>query len=95
MGRTLLICFMVCAVPVAAQDYDKTQQVQEVVVVGNNPQTDNLLLPQVGVKSFSADDFLKVPAMFGEPDVLRTIQSQPGVSGGTEGFSGIFVRYIW
>ena len=88
----LAIVGMVCAIPAMAQDYDKTQQVQEVVVVGNNPQTDNLLLPQVGVKSFSAEDFLKVPAMFGEPDVLRTIQSQPGVSGGTEGFSGIFVR---
>ena len=83
---------MACAMPVAAQHYDKTQQVQEIVVVGNNPQTDNLLLPQVGVKTFSAEDFLKVPAMFGEPDVLRTIQQQAGVSGGIEGFSGIFVR---
>ena len=54
----LAIVGMVCAIPAMAQDYDKTQQVQEVVVVGNNPQTDNLLLPQVGVKSFSADDFL-------------------------------------
>ena len=36
---------LICILPVAAQDYDKTQQVQEVVVVGNNPQTDNLLLP--------------------------------------------------
>lgn len=88
----LAVVGMVCAIPAMAQDYDKTQNVQEIVVVGNNPQNDNLLLPQVGVKSFNAEDFLKIPAMFGEPDVLRTIQSQPGVSGGIEGFSGIFVR---
>ena len=35
----LAIVGMVCAIPAMAQDYDKTQQVQEVVVVGNNPQT--------------------------------------------------------
>ena len=88
----LAVVGMAYAIPAMAQDYDKAQNVQEIVVVGNNPQNDNLLLPQVGVKSFSAEDFIKMPSMFGEPDVLRTIQSQPGVSGGIEGFSGIFVR---
>ena len=92
MPLSLTALALAFAMPMAAQDYDKTQRIEEIVVVGNNPQTDNLLLPQVGVKSFSAADFVKMPAMFGEPDVLRTIQSQPGVSGGTEGFSGIFVR---
>ena len=33
-----------------------------------------------------------VPALFGEADVLKTIQLLPGVQGGTEGFSGLYVR---
>ena len=32
------------------------------------------------------------PALFGEADVLKTIQLLPGVQGGTEGFSGLYVR---
>ena len=32
------------------------------------------------------------PALFGEADVLKTIQLLPGVQGGTEVFSGLYVR---
>ena len=32
------------------------------------------------------------PTLFGESDVLKTIQLMPGVQAGTEGFSGIYVR---
>ncbi len=34
----------------------------------------------------------KVPALFGEVDVLKVLQLLPGVSGGTEGTSGFYVR---
>ncbi|MBK9993085.1 MAG: TonB-dependent receptor plug domain-containing protein [Saprospiraceae bacterium] len=34
----------------------------------------------------------KVPALFGEVDVLKVLQLLPGVSGGTEGTSGLYVR---
>ena len=33
-----------------------------------------------------------VPVIFGESDVLKTIQLLPGVQGGTEGTSGLYVR---
>lgn len=32
------------------------------------------------------------PVLFGEADVLKTIQLMPGVQSGAEGFSGIYVR---
>ena len=32
------------------------------------------------------------PAIFGEPDVIKSLQLMPGVQGGMEGFSGIYVR---
>ncbi len=41
-------------------------------------------VPVIAVKS--------VPALFGEADILKTIQLLPGVQGGTEGFSGLYVR---
>ncbi len=34
----------------------------------------------------------QMPTLFGEADVLKTIQLMPGVQAGTEGFSGIYVR---
>ena len=32
------------------------------------------------------------PVLLGEPDVLKTLQMLPGIQGGYDGFSGIFVR---
>lgn len=32
------------------------------------------------------------PAIFGEPDVIKSLQLMPGVQSGMEGFSGIYVR---
>ena len=34
----------------------------------------------------------QAPVLFGEHDVLKTVQLMPGVQSGTEGFSGIYVR---
>jgi hypothetical protein len=34
----------------------------------------------------------KVPAFFGEKDVLRVLQLMPGVQKGTEGQTGLYVR---
>lgn len=34
----------------------------------------------------------QVPVLFGEADVLKTLQLLPGVQGGAEGFSGLYVR---
>lgn len=34
----------------------------------------------------------KTPVLFGESDVLKAIQMLPGVQGGNEGFSGLYVR---
>ena len=35
---------------------------------------------------------LKTPVLFGEADVLKAIQLMPGVQGGNEGFTGLYVR---
>lgn len=47
---------------------------------------------QAGIMDIPLERILNTPALFGEPDILKTIQMMPGVQGGFEGSSGIFVR---
>ena len=63
----------------------------EVVVVGQyNPA--GVSTPQMSVVTVPADFIKKVPAIFGEKDVIKALQLLPGVAGGTEGTAGIYVR---
>jgi len=47
---------------------------------------------RAGHISITADEILSPPAVFSEPDVLKTLQMMPGVQGGMEGTAGIMVR---
>src|SRR5690606_26315225 len=46
----------------------------------------------MGTNKFQVADILKVPVLFGEKDILKTIQLLPGVISGGEGSSGFYVR---
>ncbi|HWV71546.1 MAG TPA: TonB-dependent receptor [Pseudosphingobacterium sp.] len=48
--------------------------------------------PQMGVNKISMKEISNVPVLFGERDVLKTIQLLPGVLAAGEGNSGFFVR---
>jgi hypothetical protein len=45
----------------------------------------------LGIKTIPVKNLASIPAL-GEPDLLKAIQSQPGIKGGVEGSAGIFVR---
>ncbi len=47
---------------------------------------------QMGMNSIPMAQIKALPAIFGEVDVLKALQLLPGVQGGNEGFSGIYVR---
>lgn len=66
-------------------------QMQEVVVTGNASER-NLKAPQMGRVSMSSDVLRAMPVMFAEPDIVKTLQTQPGVTQGIEGFTGLYVR---
>ncbi|MBM6992898.1 MAG: Plug domain-containing protein [Prevotella sp.] len=70
----------------------KTHKINEVVVMGNNAQHDNLYSTQMGGARLSGESIAKMPTLLGEPDVLKALQMQSGVSTGVEGFSGMYVR---
>lgn len=63
----------------------------EVVVEGNrNPS--GVSTSQMGAIAVPAEQLKKIPAIFGENDIIKSLQLLPGVQGGTEGTSGIYVR---
>lgn len=101
MSGKEILCIALCALtqfmPTRAQERKDslafgTQHLKEVIVTGNDPQTDNLRLPQTGLATIKAEDISSTPVLLGEPDLLKTIQTQAGVSNGIEGFAGLYVR---
>ncbi len=61
----------------------------EVVVKGSRPE---LELTKMSSMKIQATQIKSIPALLGEVDVMKAIQLMPGVQGGTEGSSGIYVR---
>jgi hypothetical protein len=69
----------------------KTTELQE-VVVSSKKRNENVTRPLAGVQKLSVSDIKNVPVIFGEKDVLKTIQLLPGVKAAGEGNSGFYVR---
>jgi hypothetical protein len=66
-------------------------QLQEVVVTANK-NNNNVSRPLMGVQKLSISEIKDVPVLFGEKDILKTIQLLPGVQSGGDGSSGFYVR---
>ncbi|MBF9237855.1 TonB-dependent receptor [Hymenobacter sp. BT683] len=64
----------------------------EVVVEGSVSLEQKLKTTQMGVEHLSIREAKLLPALFGEVDILKTLQLKPGVQSGGEGTSGLFVR---
>ena len=64
---------------------------QEVVVTGER-EDENVSSTDLGVLEVETSTVKKLPALFGEADILRTLQLMPGVMSSGEGNSGLYVR---
>lgn len=62
------------------------------VVVTTNAVRDQLRSTQMSVEQISVLDAKVIPALFGEVDIIKTLQLKPGISSGSEGSTGLFVR---
>lgn len=72
----------------AQSDTLKTvNRLKEVVVRGYGAER-NLKAPEMGRVSLSSNMIANLPVMFGEPDIVKALQTLPGVSQGMEGFTG-------
>jgi len=70
----------------------QTNNVLKEVVVESSRKNDNLTKAQMGTETINMAAISKVPVIFGEKDLLKTIQLLPGVKSAGEGNSGFFVR---
>lgn len=66
-------------------------ELEEVTVTAESI-TDHVSTMKMSTEKLSAQTLKEVPAFMGEVDVLKTIQSLPGVQNGGEGTTGFFVR---
>ncbi len=62
------------------------------VVVTFTVRDYNISSTQVGVQTLNMQEIKMVPVLFGENDVLKTLQLMPGVKSAGEGGSGYYVR---
>ena len=62
-----------------------------VEIKGERPD-ENLTRVQMGVEKLSPREIKTIPVLFGEQDVLKTLQLLPGVKGAGEGNAGFYVR---
>ena len=69
----------------------KVREIKEVVVRAQR-EDNNVQATEMGKVELSMDKIKTLPAVFGEVDVLKTIQLLPGVQSGGEGSTGLYVR---
>ncbi len=69
----------------------KSSELQEVIVTSRK-RNENVTRALTGVQKLSVADIRNVPVIFGEKDVLKTLQLLPGVKSAGEGNSGFYVR---
>lgn len=70
----------------------ETAKQLETVVISARKADENVRTAQMGVEKIDVKEVSKIPVLFGEKDVLKTIQLLPGVKSAGEGQSGFFVR---
>ena len=64
----------------------------EEVVVYSTRRDANVKNAQMGKMDLSMNQVKSLPALFGEVDILKTLQLLPGVSNAGEGNTGLYVR---
>ncbi len=47
---------------------------------------------EIGAKKITAEEVRNIPTLFGENDVIKALQMQPGVTAGAEGMAGMYVH---
>jgi len=62
------------------------------VVVSAERSDENIISTDVGVSKLSVSDIETVPVLFGEKDIMKTIQLLPGVKPAGDGNAGFYVR---
>jgi len=68
-----------------------SEKLEEVIVKGTRGDA-NITSPEMSVSRLNMKEIKNIPVLFGEQDVLKTIQLLPGVQSAGEGSTGFYVR---
>jgi len=66
-------------------------QLNEIFIKGEKPSA-ILHITKMGSSILPIEEIRKTPGILGETDLIKNIQMLPGIQGGSEGFSGLYVR---
>lgn len=67
------------------------EMLEEVVVV-SRLESPSVETSEIGAKKLTAREIINTPVLFGESDVIKALQLQPGISEGQEGMAGMHVH---
>ena len=70
---------------------EEAKSLEEVTVVASAPGK-SIRSPQTGMERITMKEIKDLPVLFGERDILKTLQLLPGVKQAGEGNSGFYVR---
>lgn len=73
-------------------ELDTNAMLLEEVVVVSRLEQPAVATSEIGAKKITADEVRNTPVIFGEADVIKALQMQPGVVEGTEGMAGMHVH---
>ncbi|MDR2968660.1 MAG: TonB-dependent receptor, partial [Tannerellaceae bacterium] len=73
-------------------ELENSAALQEVVVLGDDRERLAVHNTRMGALEFDRQTIRATPVMFGEADIVKTLQLTPGVTSGTEGLAGMYVR---
>ncbi|MFA6944862.1 MAG: TonB-dependent receptor, partial [Pedobacter sp.] len=68
------------------------ENILDEIVISSEKRNDNVVNAQMGVAKINLSEIRNVPVLFGERDVLKTLQLLPGIKSAGEGNSGFYVR---
>ena len=77
---------------VLAIDLQPNAAIGEVLVTASETIRQTVRNTQMGALEINHATIRATPTLLGEADIIRTLQLTPGVSSGTEGISGLYVR---
>lgn len=70
---------------------DTVTELNEVIVV-SRLEASTVETGEIGAKKITAEEVKNIPSLFGESDVIKAVQMQPGVIECTEGMAGMYVH---
>lgn len=71
---------------------DQDEKELDEVVISTEKKDANVRDPLMGVERIDPKEIAKIPVIFGEKDLIKTMQLIPGVKNAGEGSSGFYVR---